>query len=461
MFRMDTKTLAIIGGGAAGLAAAVAAARAAKDAGAPLRVVVLEADERVGRSILATGNGRCNFTNARIDAGLYRNAAFVAEALESLEGRTARRGLASCGAVSTASAMSSSCSAVSTASATPSPCGNASIASASPSSCGNAVQAFFASLGLVWREEGEGRMYPAANKATSVLDVLRGAAAFLGVEERCECPVAFVDAPRGSCARFTLRTEDGEFIRADAVVLACGGKAGRGLLPSFAYERPRAVLGPLATDTRLARQLDNIRVRCDAQLLRAGEGVARESGEVLFRKYGLSGIAVFNLSRFAQAGDVVRLDLLPALDASEVEAWARFRYETLAALAGACFTCGDYLRGLFLPQVARVVLKHAGFDEDAPCAEADTPAIVAAFKKIDFVVEGVADERQCQVHRGGFAVEAFDPRSMQAREVPGLYLAGEALDVDAPCGGYNLHWAWASGLLAGWSAAAFLGGADA
>lgn len=451
MFRMDTKTLAIIGGGAAGLAAAVAAARAAKDAGAPLRVVVLEADERVGRSILATGNGRCNFTNARIDAGLYRNAAFVAEALESLEARAAQRGLAAGGGLA---ASRGGASALSEASS----CG---AASTPFEPCANPVQAFFASLGLMWREEGEGRMYPAANKATSVLDVLRGAASFLGVEERCECPVALVDVPRGSHARFTLRTEDGEFVRADAVVLACGGKAARGLLPSFAYERPRAVLGPLATDVRLARQLDNIRVRCDASLLRAGEEVVRESGEVLFRKYGLSGIAVFNLSRFAQKGDVVRLDLLPALEGSELEAWACARYETLAALAGASFTCGDYLRGLFLPQVARVVLKRAGFDEDAPCAAADAPAVIAAFKKIDFAVEGMADERQCQVHRGGFAVEAFDPRSMQAREVPGLHLAGEALDVDAPCGGYNLHWAWASGMLAGWSAAAFLGGAGA
>lgn len=440
MFRMDTKTLAIIGGGAAGLAAAVAAARAAKDAGATLRVVVLEADERVGRSILATGNGRCNFTNARIDAGFYRNAAFVAEALESLEDCTARRGLAAGGA------------------GLPASCGGT---SALPAPCGNAVQAFFASLGLAWREEGEGRMYPYANKASSVLDVLRGAAAFLGVEERCECPIAFVDAPRGSHARFTLRTEDGEFIRADAVVVACGGKAAHGLLPSFDYEHPQAVLGPLATDVCLARQLDNIRVRCDARLLRAGEEIACERGEVLFRKYGLSGIAVFNLSRFARKGDVVRLDLLPSLEASELEAWARARYKTLAFLAGGSLTCGAYVRGLFLPQVARVVLKHAGFNEDALCACADAPFVIAAFKEIDFAVEGMADERQCQVHRGGFSVGAVDPYSMRSREVPGLYLAGETLDVDAPCGGYNLHWAWASGMLAGLSAASFLGGANA
>lgn len=451
MFRMDTKTLAIIGGGAAGLAAAVAAARSAKDAGVPLRVVVLEADERVGRSILATGNGRCNFTNARIDAGLYRNAAFVAEALESLESRATRRRLAAGG---------TGLPALRGGTGLPDPASRGDI-SALPASCGNAVQTLFASLGLAWREEGEGRMYPYANKASSVLDVLRGAAAFLGVEERCECPIAFVDAPRGLHARFTLRTEDGEFIRADAVVVACGGKAAHGLLPSFDYEHPQAVLGPLATDARLARQLDNIRVRCDARLLRAGEEIARERGEVLFRKYGLSGIAVFNLSRFARKGDVVRLDLLPSLGASELEAWARARYKTLASLAGGSLTCGAYARGLFLPQVARVVLKHAGFGEDAPCVKADAPFVIAAFKEIDFAVEGMADERQCQVHRGGFSVGAVDPCSMRSREVPGLYLAGEMLDVDAPCGGYNLHWAWASGMLAGLSAASFLGGAGA
>lgn len=423
MLRMETRTLAIIGGGAAGLAASVAAARAARRVGLSLRVVVFEADERVGRSILATGNGRCNFTNARIEAGLYRNASFVAEALEDLELQARGQGLPA-------------------------------------ASFANAVQAFFAGLGLVWREEGEGRMYPHANKASSVLDVLRGAAFSLGVEERCACPIARVEGPREGGSRFILHAEDGEFVRVDAVVLACGGGMAGGLLPLLRYERPRAVLGPLATDARLARQLDNIRVRCVAHLLRGGEELACERGEVLFRRYGLSGIAVFNLSRFARKGDVVRLDLLPSLEDAELGAWARARYKTLASLAGGSLTCGAYLRGLFLPQVARVVLKHAGFDEDAPCAKADAPAVISAFKRIDFSVEGIGDERQCQVRRGGFSVSGFDPRSMQAREAPGLHVAGEALDVDAPCGGYNLHWAWASGMLAGWNAVSFLDGAS-
>ena len=129
--------LAIIGGGAAGLAAAVAAAREARNRGADAEVVVFERDDRVGRSILATGNGRCNFSNAQVDAGLYRNAAFVGDALLALT-RQQRRG-------------------------------------------GDSVCAFFKELGLVWREESEGRLYPFANKASSELDVLRTAATASGV----------------------------------------------------------------------------------------------------------------------------------------------------------------------------------------------------------------------------------------------------------------------------------------
>ena len=81
------------------------------------------------------------------------------------------------------------------------------------------------------------------------------------------------------------------------------------------------------------------------------------------------------------------------------------------------------------------------------------PALVRALKGLALEVRGIGEARQCQVHRGGFLVEAFDPRTCAARAVPGLHVVGEALDVDAPCGGYNLHWAWASGMLAGRAAA--------
>ena len=138
--------------------------------------------------------------------------------------------------------------------------------------------------------------------------------------------------------------------------------------------------------------------------------------------------------------------------------YALQRYEKLAALNPSGLTCGNYLRGLVLPQVARVVLKSCGFDEDQLLARADAPVVIQAFEKLTFEVRGFADPKQCQVHRGGFKVEGFAPETMESREIPGLYVTGEALDVDAPCGGFNLHWAWASGMLAGAHAAGALVG---
>ena len=103
--------------------------------------------------------------------------------------------------------------------------------------------------------------------------------------------------------------------------------------------------------------------------------------------------------------------------------------------------------------VGTAVLKAAGLHAEKPLAQRDVPALVRALKGLALEVRGVGEARQCQVHRGGFLVEAFDPRTCAARAVPGLHVVGEALDVDAPCGGYNLHWAWASGMLAGRAAA--------
>ena len=422
-------TLAIIGGGAAGLAAAVAAGRAARFRSLELRIVVFEADERVGRSILATGNGRCNFSNADISAGLYRNGSFVGQAVVEFEGLAdslkLRKGRCQW------------------------------------PKYGDAVRDFFESIGLAWREEGEGRLYPYANKASSVLDVLRGACRAYGVEERCGCAVGSVEIPRKEGSRFALRMVDGSFERVDAVVMACGGRTVREILPNgFPYAEPRAVLGPLATDTHLTRQLDNIRVRAEARLMRDGRQLASELGEILFRKYGLSGIAVFNLSRFAEEGDAVEVDLLPFLRDCDVEAFAFSRYKSLASLHAGSLSCGQYLDGLVLPQVARVVLKAAGYSEEALLRKTQAPDVVRVLKELSFAVEGIADERQCQVHRGGFAVDSFSPYTMEALEASGLFAAGEALDVDAPCGGYNLHWAWTSGAVAGFSAVARLAGEE-
>ena len=416
------KKLAIIGGGAAGLAAAVTAARELRArgfaVGAPgdVEVRVYEADDRVGRSILATGNGRCNFSNARVDAAAYRNAAFAGKALAALASAAGRDG--------------------------------------------DPVHAFFDDLGLVWREEGEGRLYPLANKATSVLDVLRAAAADAGVREACSRTAVRVDAPERPGSRFHIRFDDGAVEHADAVIVAAGGRAAQRLaLPgALAFEEGRPVLGPLRTDASLVKPLNNIRVRCGVSLLGPDGGLkAHEDGEVLFRDYGVSGIAVFNLSRFAEAGDRLLIDLLPQVPADQAQGCLLARRKRLSS--GGRSVDGDaLLRGILLPAVAHAVLKSAGLRPEAPFAKADAPALAQALKGLALVVRGIGDARQCQVTRGGFAVGAFDARTMEARDVRGLHVVGEALDVDAPCGGFNLHWAWASGILAGRNVAKVLAG---
>lgn len=455
----EAKTIAVIGGGASGLAAAVAAGEALRDlegaggaagevvegdAGAA-RVVVYEASDRVGRSILATGNGRCNFSNARPADGDYRNAAFVGRALAAFEGEAHRR-VPSQAKTSTAYS--------------------------------NGVLGFFSDRGLMWREEGEGRLYPLANKATSVLDCLRAACAAAGVEERVECEVVAVEPPRAEGAPFTLRLADGRFERACAVIVATGGAIVRGLLPEgIPFREPEPTLGPLATESRWPRRLDNIRVRGALELWRLGEEmsmeernrhgfptgacdahegerlVSREVGEVMFRKYGVSGIAAFNLSRLAKPGDVLAVDFVPWVRLCDMEAFLNRRRKLLRASLGREATWDDMLRGMVLSPVADVLLEAAALDGVRPVAKGEAACVAPVLKGLRLPVAGLGDVRQCQVHRGGVEVGAMSEGTCELRGVPGLFVVGEALDVDAPCGGFNLHWAWASGLLAGWSAA--------
>ena len=319
------ETIAIIGGGASGLMAAVEASLALRQAGAAAHVALFEADpERIGRSILATGNGRCNISNACISADAYRNQAFVGQSLMHLQNAyVAERGKTS---IRTLEA--------------------------------NPVLERFADMGLVTREEPEGRLYPMANKATSVLDVLRG-----------------------------------------------------------------------------------------------GQRIASERGELLFRDYGVSGVSVFNLSRFAQPGDDLVVDFLPDIPPQDMERFMMTRRKRMQKLLGSELTLDRFLEGLLLPAVSAAALRQTGLRTGDRFAQEMVPRLCGMLKGMRLTVEGIGDERQCQVRRGGFPVERFSPAACESLEVPGLFVTGEALDVDAPCGGFNLHWAWSSGMLAGRAAA--------
>ncbi len=395
-----TPAIAVVGGGASGLTAAIAAAQTWRartggttSAAAPeLDIRIFEKDDRVGRSILATGNGRCNVFNTRPEAGNYRNSPFVEKAFRALEER--RPPLAAAQGET-------------------------------------AVEVFFSSLGLVWKEDEEGRCWPVTNKASTVLDVLRTGCRANGAQECCDSPVTRIERT-GAGGRFALRLADGRISHADAVVVATGSGLAGGLLPEgIEAEPPTAMLCPLSVREKWVRSLENIRVRAEVHLVRGSRTVRQQAGEVQFRKFGVSGIAVFNLSRDARAGDQLVLD--PA--------------------RGRTPTVEETLSGLVLPRVGEVVLGQLGLEGGRPVAPGNVERLAAALKNLSLTVTGLANNVSHQITRGGIAAGQLVPETLQIASAPGLFAAGEAVDVDADCGGFNLLWAWASGYLAGMSAA--------
>lgn len=364
----------VVGGGAAGLVAGIIAA----EEGA--KVVVIEKNPTCGKSILATGNGRCNFANTRLDPQLYNDPSFVQ---------------ATCGRQWLADTLE-----------------------------------FFAQSGLAWADEAQGRLYPLSRQAASVQSVLLQRASRAGV---VLAPARDVMRLLATPSNFSLAWQEQwpegsmKSAHAKTVVVATGGFHAldlKGLGLNSTALSP--LLCPLACTHPLLARLDGRRVRAAARLLRNNRIVATEQGEVLFRGYGVSGIAMFNLSRHVLRGDKLLIDLLPSL--SLEEAW------TLGTKT---------LDGLLDPVVAHVLEESAPTRQDA----------LAQAKSFALCVTGLAETDQAQVHRGGLSTNQFDPSTLECGHVRGLFACGEALDVDGPCGGYNLAWAWKSGMVAGSAAA--------
>ena len=399
------RKLAIVGGGAAGLCCACEAACLSKQNGRTLQITVFEANPRVGKKLLATGNGRCNLTNLHAVPDDYnKNArAFVAPALTRF----------------------------------------------SPQS----TLDFFARLGLFTHADSAGRVYPLSNQASGVLDALRLEATRLGVELRTETRVEQIQKKNGA---FLLNGKE----RFDLVVLACGGKAGvkdyngetllRELGVPVAKTAPSLV--KLTTPSLLPKQLAGIRAAASLQLLLNGVPAATETGELQFADGVLSGICAMNLSPyvnryFAGGGKnaAVAIDFVPSMLPETLE-------ETLRSLRnrGQRTQCEHLLSGLLPKQVGLALLKEAKISFNTPTA-ALSDSLLASLarlcKSLILPVSGTRSYADAQVMLGGAALDAFEAETLQSKQIPGLYCVGELLDVDGPCGGFNLQWAFASARL--------------
>ena len=399
--------IAVIGGGAAGLAAAVAAGRELPEKPA---VAVFDAQPRCGKKLLATGNGRCNLTNRSASSSDYHS--------------------------DDAHAVSEVFSGVNV----------------------DDTLAFFESLGLVCREEDEGRIYPSCGQASAVLDLLRLELMRLGIAEVCGCRVERIHRQDGA---FRLDSPMGS-IRAKSVIVACGGAAapqlggvdwGYRLMEAMGHSATRLhpSLSPLPVTSPHLGSLKGIRAHARASLCDGRGEIASDIGEVQFGDKALSGIVIFQLS-YAAAGmrsdDLcVELDMLPERSGDDIIALLTRRRAILPHL-----TLENYLTGVFNKRIGMCLLKEAGLTplsrSVAELTDGDIRRIARIVKHWRVPVSGKASWSNAQVTSGGVRLSEMDGMTMQSRLCPGLFAAGEMLNADGRCGGFNLQWAWSSALMA-------------
>ena len=390
----------IIGGGAAGMMAALTASEHTE-----WEVLLLERQTRLGRKLLATGNGRCNLSNIHASLARYhgQDPSFCINALEQF------------GAVDTL--------------------------------------AYFRALGLLTVQEEDGKIYPLSDSANSVADVLR-----LHLEQRDNVRIFAgfeVTSLRKKGDRFYISSAE-ENLVADRVILCAGGAAGSKLggtdsgyrlLSAFGHSRTKLypALVQVRTEPELVRSLKG--VRCEALVSFEGE---KRRGELQFTDYGVSGPVIFELSRaVSTAGGKgsFSIDLLPDQPLPVLEELLADRCAVLPELPAE-----HLLVGLLHNRLGRTILRSCGHSFEQPCKSLDKCDLRKLARKIKLLrleIIGVMGMDSAQVTAGGMLTSEFDPYTLESRLCPGLYAAGEVLDIAGDCGGFNLQWAWSSGRLAG------------
>lgn len=402
----------IVGGGAAGLMAAITAKDSGKD------VAILEGSSRIGNKILSTGNGRCNISNNNIAYSRYhsQNPEFFKFTLDSFTL--------------------------------------------------NDTINFFYSLGLPLVTLEDGKMYPLSLQASSVLDIFR-----LAIEDR-NIPIYLnskVHTIKNNSESFKIFTDSNNVYECKKLILCCGGKSapntgsdGSGFKIAKSLNHnivtPIPALVQLKLNYKNLKALSGVKFNGFAEILVDGISKRREFGEILFTDYGISGPPILQLSRTASSalskGKSVNLtiDMMPNLNKEDLVEFLEnhlgtFNYRSVY----------NSLIGIINKKIIPILLKEASIDNiHKLCYELDwkeKQQLIGLLKEWNFSVCDTNSFKNSQVTAGGVDTTNIDSHTLESKIVKNLYFAGELLDVDGDCGGFNLQWAWSSGFIAGKSAA--------
>lgn len=404
--------IAIIGGGASGLTAAIAA----REANPSAKVTVIEKLPRVGKKIIASGNGKCNLSNQELSERHYHGSV---DAMRIISGT---------------------------------PC----------------HKAFFTDyLGVLCVAGSEGRkggIYPRSNSSTTILNALRLRIRSLGIEELCDHEITAVSPLKKG---FELSAGD-EKIVCRSLIIAAGGYAAPTfgtdggmirILKELGYRTSKIcpAVAPLRVAADKLKGLRGVRVKGEISAFSGEKLLRTEKGEIQFNENNISGICVFNLAYLFQQYEgklTLKADLLPDISLPELTT-----YLTKIRNDKGDLPTEELLSGIFVKNLGLYLLKNS---IDRPLTDSigklknkDISAVAAKIKSLEFKVSGCSSWQNAQTTMGGIHASCVD-ENLQSKLHKGLFLCGEILDTAGDCGGYNLQWAWSSGILAGGSCGKFL-----
>lgn len=418
----------IIGAGASGMIAAIEASREASKSGDSVSVTILEHNTIPGRKLLATGNGRCNLTNRQLNINCFRShdMDYLEKCLKINENGTAEK-----------------------------------------------ITSYFKELGMLCTDKN-GYVYPYSGQASTVNDILINTCVKLGVKIVTDAHVISIDKNTDKNG-YIIKTSEGYMdsdgnrkkkrgeYRADRVILSCGSKAypklgadgsGYNIVKNLGFRLIEVVpaLTGLKCREKTYELAAGVRTNAEVRLYVDKELVASDRGELQLTEYGISGIPVFQVSRYAAYGIAdgckvnAYIDFMPDIKKDEL-------YELLEhnIAINSGYDIYRVLSGMLNNKLVRKLLCDCRIDEKMPACDIGKEGlqnIISAIKNSYTVIVGTNDFEQSQVCAGGVRLSEIDEH-FQSIRLKGLYLTGEILDVDGMCGGYNLHWAWISGMTAG------------